>query len=73
MQQEKCITKQFKSDIDDNFSSLKVNVTDPTKDKFTQPLSIKEILDELGISKDDYYTALSISEDQYEFLMSIMQ
>ena len=28
---------------------------DPAKDNSTQPLSIKEILDELKISKDDYY------------------
>ena len=37
---------------------------DPTKDNFTQPLSVKEILDELEISKDDYYRALSISNDE---------
>ena len=37
---------------------------DPTKDNFTQPLSVKEILDELEISKDDYYRALSISKDE---------
>ena len=37
---------------------------DPTKDNFTQPLSIQEILDELGISKDDYYKALSRSKDK---------
>ena len=36
---------------------------DPTKDNFTQPLSIQEILDELEISKDDYYKALSVSKD----------
>ena len=37
-------------------------MTDPTKDNFTQPLSVKEILDELEIPKDDYYRALSISK-----------
>ena len=37
---------------------------DSTKDNFTQPLSLKEILDELEISKDDYYIALSISKDE---------
>ena len=36
---------------------------DPTKDNFTQPLSIKEIPDELEISSNDYYRALSISKD----------
>ena len=37
---------------------------DLTKDNFTQPLSIKEILDELEISSDDCYRALSISKDE---------
>ena len=37
---------------------------DPTKDTFTQPLSVKEILDKLEISKDDYYRALTISKDE---------
>ena len=37
---------------------------DPTKDNFTQPLSLKKILDELKISKDDYYRAMSISKDE---------
>ena len=36
----------------------------PTKKNFTQPLSAKETLDELEISKDDYYRALSISKDE---------
>ena len=36
----------------------------PTKKHFTQPLSAKETLDELEISKDDYYRALSISKDE---------
>ena len=38
-------------------------MTDPTKDNFTQPLRIQEILDELEIYKDDYYKALSVSKD----------
>ena len=33
------------------------------KDNFTQQLSVKEILDELEISKDHYYIAFSISRD----------
>ena len=32
------------------------------KDNFTQPLNVKEIIDELEISKDDYYRALSNSK-----------
>ena len=37
---------------------------DPNKDNLTQTLSIKEILDELKIFKDDYYRALSILNDE---------
>ena len=37
---------------------------EPTKDNFTQALSIKKILNESKISKDDYYRALSISKDE---------
>ena len=37
---------------------------DPTKDNLTQPLCVKEILDELEIFKYDYYRALSISKDK---------
>ena len=37
---------------------------DLIKDNFTQPLSVKEILDELEISKDDYYRAFSMSKDK---------
>ena len=54
--------KQFKSYIDSNFSPVRVNVIDLTKYNFTQPLSVKKILDELEISKDDYYRDLSISK-----------
>ena len=41
-----------------------MNVIDPTKKNFTQPLSVKEILDELEISKDDLYRALPISKNE---------
>ena len=37
----------MESYIDNNLNSVKVNVIDPTKDNFTQSLSVKEILDEL--------------------------
>ena len=36
----------------------------PTKKKCSQPVSIKKFLDDLKISKDDYYRALSISKDE---------
>ena len=40
---------------------------DPTKYKLTRPLSTKEILDELKISKDDYYNTLSKSKEDLKF------
>ena len=36
----------------------------PTKDNFTQTVTNKEILDGLKNSKDNYYRAWSISEDE---------
>ena len=51
----------MKNYIDNNLNLAKVNVIDPTKDNYTQPLSITEILE---ISKDDYYRALPISKDE---------
>ena len=57
------LLRKIKSCIDNNLCLAKVNMIDPTKDHFTQLMSIKEIIDELKISKDDYYKALSISKE----------
>ena len=35
-----------------------------TKDNLIHPLSIKEILDELEISKDEFYRALPVLKDE---------
>lgn len=43
------------------FNHAKVKMIVPTKDNFTQSLSIKFFLDELEISENDYYRALLIS------------
>ena len=51
---------KVKNHIDGNLNPSKVNVVDPTKDNFTQPLTIQEIVNELEISEDDYYKSLSI-------------
>lgn len=56
--------KQAKSYVYYNLNPSKVDVIDPTKDNFTQPLGIKEILDALEISKDDYCKGLSISKNE---------
>ena len=50
--------------IYNNLNPANIDLIDPAKENFTQPLSVKEILDELEISKDDYYRALSISKDE---------
>ena len=56
------LPRQVKSYTDNNLNPAKVNVS--PKDNFTQPLSVKEVLDELAVSKDDYYRALLISKDE---------
>ena len=61
---EKYITKTSQKHINNNCYPVKVNVIDPTRDNFTQPLSIKEILDELNIPKDDYNRVLPKSKDE---------
>ena len=48
------LLSQVKSYIDNNLYPAKVNVIDPIKDNFTQPISVKEILGKLEIYKDDY-------------------
>ena len=58
------LLNQVKSYTDNNLNPAKVNVIDPTKKKFIQPLRVQEILDKLQISKADYYRALSISKDE---------
>ena len=47
--------KHVKSYIDNNLNPAKVNVIDTTSDNFIQPMSVKEILAELEVSKDNYY------------------
>ena len=44
---ENTLLRQVKSYIDNNLYPAKVNVVDPTKDNFTQPLHIKETLDKI--------------------------
>ena len=57
---KKAVLGKVKNYTDDNLNPSKVNLVDPTKDNFTQPLNIQEIFNELQISEDGYYKALSI-------------
>ena len=50
----KAVLGKVKNYIDDNLNHAKVNVVDRTKDNFTPPLNIQEILNELGLSEGDY-------------------
>ena len=43
---------------------MNVNVIYPTKDNFTQPLSVKEVLEELEVFKNDCYRVFSKSKDE---------
>ena len=58
------LLKHVKSYIDNNLNPAKVNVIGPTKDNFSQPLSVKQILDEVEISADGCYRALPISKNE---------
>ena len=57
------LLKKVKDYIDNNLNPEKINVIDPGKENYVQPLTIKAILNELEILEDDYYKALSISKD----------
>ena len=58
------LLKQVKSYVDNNLNPAKVNVIGPTKDNFSQSLSVKQILDEVEISADGCYRALPISKNE---------
>ena len=51
---------QVKSSINESLNPAK----DPAGDNFTQQMNIDKVLEELEISKDDYYRALPISKDE---------
>ena len=57
------ILNKVKDYIDCNLNPRKRNIIDPSKDDFDSPLSVKEILDQLNITEEQYYYALSISKD----------
>ena len=56
------LVKQAKSYSDNSINSVKVSVIDPIND--SQPLNVREILDQLKMFKGDYCRALSISKDE---------
>ena len=63
---EKYITKSSKKLYWQQSSSWKSkDIIDPTRDNFSQPLSVQEIQDESEIFKADYNRVLSISKDEH--------
>ena len=63
IEQRKLLLSTVKEYIDSNLDPKKRNILKPQNDNFEEVLNIKEILEELKISEDDYYKALSISDD----------
>ena len=59
----KTLLKKVKSYIYNNLGLAKVNIIDPRKGDFVQPLKVTELLTELQIADDDFYSGLSISKD----------
>ena len=62
---EKTLLNQVKRYVDNHLNLAKVDIIDPRKENFVQPLSIPEILAELQIADVGYCTAFSISKDDY--------
>ena len=54
---------KVKDYIDSNLNPRKRNIIDPSQEGYVNPLNISEILDELNITEERYYNALSISTD----------
>ena len=52
-----------KKDIDKNLNPRKQNILDPRREYFVEMPNISEILQQLNITPEDYYNALSISSD----------
>ena len=63
LQKRDIVLSKVKDYIDLNLNPKKVNIIDPRKEKYVAPKSIPEILDELQLSEQEYYSALSISTD----------
>ena len=61
----KTLSRWVKYYIDNNLIPTNIKTIDLTKDNSSERPSLKEILDELKISKDHYYRALSISKNEY--------
>ena len=63
IEQRKLLLSKVKEYIDTNLDPRKRNILNPYNEHFEELSSIKEILQELDISEEDYYKALAVSDD----------
>ena len=63
LEQRKFLLDKVAAYINTNLNPKKCNIINPEKDNFEQVSDIKDILQELGISEQEYYEALSTSSD----------
>ena len=63
LEQRKEVLGKVKTYIDTFLYPKKRNITDPTKDNYEEPGSIQEILNSLDLTEEQYYNALSMSQD----------
>ena len=63
IEQSKLLLSKVKEYIESNLDPRKRNILNPQNNNFEEVPTINEILQELQISEDDYYKALSISID----------
>ena len=59
------ILNKVKEYIDSNLNPRKANIIDQSLDDYIEPPSITEVLAQLRITEEEYYTALNISTDKY--------
>ena len=70
LSERKKVLDKVKTYIDTNLFPKTRNILDPEKENFEEPESIETILESLEITPQEYYTALSISDD-YDFQLHL--
>ena len=71
LQWRKIILDKVQHYINTFLNPAKSNFYDPTREDYSAPKTIDEILTELEISKTDYDKALSISDDKSDFQLHL--
>ena len=63
LEQRNIVLEKVKAYINEFLYPKKRNIIDQTKDNYEEPGSIEEILNKLDLTEEQYYNALSISQD----------